>query len=94
MSLRSVASFMLLLLRMMMMILMMMLCVGKSRATFASPGVSGQQITAFQVTNDDSVAYIINGQRNPTLQLVRGQTYTFAINAVGHPFWIKTAQVR
>ena len=41
----------------------------------------------------DNVAYLFtpNGlTRNPTLKLFRGQTYTFDINAVGHPFSIKT----
>ena len=27
---------------------------------------------------------------NPTLTLMEGETYTFNINALGHPFWIKT----
>ena len=27
---------------------------------------------------------------NPTLTLVEGETYTFNIQALGHPFWIKT----
>jgi hypothetical protein len=35
----------------------------------------------------------INGQLSPTLTLTRGQTYTFEIQAPGHPFDIKTAQV-
>jgi hypothetical protein len=37
--------------------------------------------------------YTINGTQNPTLTLFRGQTYTFAVSASGHNFWIKTAQV-
>jgi hypothetical protein len=37
--------------------------------------------------------WIINGQLSPTLTLTRGMTYTFAVNASGHPFDIKTAQV-
>ncbi len=49
-------------------------------------------IQEFNVTNDGSGAYLINEQSNPTLTLVRGETYTFNINAVGHPFWIKTEQ--
>ena len=36
-------------------------------------------------------AYTINTQANPTLFLTRGRTYTFAINATGHPFYIQTA---
>lgn len=35
----------------------------------------------------------INGQLSPTLTLARGQTYTFDVQAPGHPFDIKTAQV-
>ena len=38
-------------------------------------------------------SYTINGQTNPTLTLVRGHTYTFAVSSSGHPFYIKTAQV-
>ncbi len=46
----------------------------------------------FNVTNDGSSNYLINGQSDPTLTLTEGQTYTFNVNATGHPFWIKTAQ--
>jgi hypothetical protein len=45
--------------------------------------------TGYSVTSSGSSAYIIDGQSNPLLQLVRGQTYTFDIDASGHPFWIK-----
>lgn len=45
----------------------------------------------FTITNNGTGNYVINSQVNPTLNLVRGQTYTFNINASGHPFWIKTA---
>jgi hypothetical protein len=48
--------------------------------------------TTFTVTANGSVAYVINMQSNPTLNLVRGQTYTFNVNASGHPFWIKSVQ--
>lgn len=50
-------------------------------------------VTTFNVTNNISSAYIINGESNPTLNLYEGQTYTFNIAATGHPFWIKTAPV-
>jgi len=46
----------------------------------------------FNVTNDGSSSYIINGQSNPTLSVTEGQTYTFNVNSIGHPFWIKTSQ--
>jgi hypothetical protein len=35
-------------------------------------------------------AYVIDGATNPTLTLCRGSTYTFAVAATGHPFYIKT----
>jgi len=44
----------------------------------------------FAVTALGSTAYVINGANNPTLTLQRGTTYTFAVNAAGHPFDIKT----
>jgi len=49
--------------------------------------------TVFNVTNNGSGNYVINGVSNPTLELVRGQTYTFNVSASGHPFWIKTTQI-
>ena len=47
---------------------------------------------SYTVTNSGSGAYVIDGTNNPTLNLLRGFTYTFNINASGHPFYIKTAQ--
>lgn len=46
----------------------------------------------FNVTNNGSGNYVINGASNPTLTLAGGITYTFNISAPGHPFWIKTTQ--
>ena len=45
---------------------------------------------SFTVTNDGSGAYVVSGVQNPTFNLVKGNTYTFVINATGHPFWIQT----
>lgn len=56
-----------------------------------SPGPSGG--ASFTVINSGASAYTINGSNNPTLNLIRGFTYYFNVNATGHPFWIKTAQV-
>ena len=44
----------------------------------------------FAVSNSGTSSYLINGEANPELHLVRGQTYTISVNAAGHPFWIKT----
>ena len=38
------------------------------------------------------VAWSIDGVNNPTLTFCRGSTYTFAVNAPGHPFYIKTVK--
>lgn len=45
---------------------------------------------AFNVVNNGLSAYRIDGVDNPTLNLQRGQTYTFNVAAIGHPFYIKT----
>src|SRR5262245_31728937 len=49
-----------------------------------------EEVTTFTVTNNGFTSYLINGANNPSLNLVRGQTYVFQVNAIGHPFWIKT----
>ncbi|HYQ16697.1 MAG TPA: hypothetical protein VEQ58_13090 [Polyangiaceae bacterium] len=46
----------------------------------------------FTVSSSGQGAYVINGQNNPALTLVRGRTYTFNVTTSGHPFWIKTVQ--
>jgi hypothetical protein len=50
-------------------------------------------MTSYNVSNSGSGAYIINSVSNPTLNLYRGVTYTFNINATGHPFWIQTTTI-
>jgi hypothetical protein len=44
----------------------------------------------FITTNSGAMAWTIDGSSNPLLTLVRGYTYYFTVNAVGHPFWIQT----
>jgi hypothetical protein len=56
-------------------------------------GVENAATETYTVTNSGASAYTINSSSNPTLTLQRGGTYTFNINASGHPFWIKTSQV-
>jgi hypothetical protein len=58
----------------------------------STPTPTSTPTLTFNVTNDGSSNYIINGQPNPILSVTEGQTYTFNINASGHPFWIKTLQ--
>jgi len=40
----------------------------------------------------DQVGFV-NTSGNPDIELQKGQTYNFDINAVGHPFWIKSSGV-
>jgi hypothetical protein len=47
----------------------------------------------FTVSNSGFTDYVINGANDPNLTLVRGRTYTFAVSATGHPFWIKNSRV-
>lgn len=51
----------------------------------------------FDVTNNGVTSYIFNSDdlenvENPNLTLKRGATYTFSMNASGHPFFIKSVQ--
>ena len=64
---------------------------GPTGATGAASTVAGPTVVQnFQVGNNGSSAYVIDGNSNPTLTLVRGKTYFFTVNASGHPFWIQT----
>jgi len=62
-----------------------------SQGSQGTQGNSGSR--NYSVTNSGASSYTIDGASNPTLNLLRGFTYTFSVNASGHPFWIKTAQV-
>lgn len=42
------------------------------------------------MSNDDTSNFKIDGEFDPVLRLVRGESYSFNINAPGNPFWIKT----
>jgi hypothetical protein len=48
-------------------------------------------MTNITVINSGNGSYTIDGQvSNPTISLIRGNTYYLIINAQGHPFWIQT----
>tara|TARA_B100000575_G_scaffold294582_1_gene311769 strand:- start:8065 stop:9042 length:978 start_codon:yes stop_codon:yes gene_type:complete len=44
----------------------------------------------YRVTHNGEGLYQIDGIYNGTITLYRNKTYLFSIDAVGHPFWIKT----
>lgn len=51
----------------------------------------------YDVVNSGASAYVFTGAdltdaSNPGITLTRGETYTFTVNANGHPFYIKTVQ--
>jgi hypothetical protein len=56
---------------------------------YVSETLSEQEKT-FTVTNSGASSYLINGEANAAIQLVRGVSYTFNINSTGHPFRIQT----
>ena len=63
-------------------------------ADVRSDPVACHAAATFMVRNQSASAYVFDGtMSNPTLTLCRGTMYTFSINASGHPFYIKTAQV-
>ena len=69
-----------------------MMCAADRSAQRIYYGEEGAGTETYTVTNSGVSAYTINSSSNPTLTLQRGGTYTFNISAIGHPFWIKTAQ--
>lgn len=71
-----------------------LLAQGDIGSNFDSGG--GEAIN-YDVGFNGLVSYVFNGNglidsENPDLSLVRGQTYTFTVNASGHPFYIKSVQ--
>jgi hypothetical protein len=67
--------------------------IGLALLLFGAIGISCGVAADFNVGNNGFSDYVINGVNDPTLTLVRGRTYTFAINTPSHPFWIKTNAV-
>jgi hypothetical protein len=61
-------------------------------AVLCGPNLATAAAADFTVKSSGSAAYDINAQLNPGLRLSRGHTYSFDVNAPGHPFWIKTVQ--
>jgi len=60
-----------------------------SNFKIVTPSLSATPPIQFNVTNSGTVAYVINGQDNPSIVLTRGTSYAFNISSPGHPFWIK-----
>lgn len=74
-----------------------------SGSSSGDPSTSGSSTTAgdpcaagdgpdFAVTNNGFSDYVINGVNDPPLTVVRGCSYTFNVNAAGHPFFINSVQ--
>lgn len=55
-------------------------------------GATGLSIVSnFQVNANGATSFEIDALDNPTLTLVRGQSYFFTVRASGHQFWIQTS---
>jgi Pyruvate/2-oxoacid:ferredoxin oxidoreductase gamma subunit len=55
---------------------------------------NNKETVNYRVSNSGISAYLLDGLRNPTLTLTRGNTYVFNLVFNGDfPFWIKTAPV-
>ena len=71
-------------------------CIGMLAALMMTASVAsagGQTCPGtFSAVNNGAGSYTIDGLTNPTLTVIRGCSYTFNVNAPGHPFWIKTIQ--
>lgn len=61
----------------------------RSTVTFST---SDGSPATMAVTHNSTSSYLIGGDTNPTLTLFRGRTYTLNVNALGHPFRIKTTR--
>ena len=48
-------------------------------------------VHTYTVTNSGSSAYVIDGNNNPDLFLIRGLTYRFDLSVSGHPFEIRVS---
>jgi hypothetical protein len=77
----------------------MMMGTGGRMGTGGMMGMGGSHADAgatchapgtFSVTNNGMTSYVIDMMSNPTLTLCRGSSYMFSVNAMGHPFYIKT----
>jgi len=76
--------------------LVMAVAIWKDPLGFYRGGRNAAAATAaisYSVVNVGTSAFSIDGEPNVTLRLYIGQTYTFNVNANGHPFYIKTARV-
>ena len=63
----------------------------------SNEGTPTGTVVNYNVTNSGASAYIFNDggftdASNPNLTLQRGETYTFTLNAPGHPFYINSTQ--
>ena len=61
------------------------------------PNVDSGGGNSYDVSNSGATAYLFTGgglenESNPDFTFQRGQTYTFNVNAPGHPFLIKTSE--
>lgn len=61
-------------------------------ASHADDPCSAGDGPTFAVSNSGFSDYLINGVGDPAITVVRGCSYSFNVNASGHPFLLKTVQ--
>jgi hypothetical protein len=71
-----------------------LLCAGLALAPISVSAASATPAGTFTFTvvNDGFDSWLLNGQPDPTIQLIRGETYVFDLQGVpsNHPFFINT----
>lgn len=67
-------------------------CVPASGIFNVTHGQGNYIIEGTESKNTGKYVEQSTGQSNPTLTLLRGHSYSFNVNVLGHPFWIKTTQ--
>jgi len=65
---------------------------GAGGSAGADAGAACHAPGTLNVVNSGMTAYLIDQVANPDLTFCRGNTYGFAVNAPGHPFYVKTVQ--
>lgn len=66
-------------------------------ASYSRPNEVNTTSLTFEITNIGAISYVFNSddlkdEENPNITLKRGSSYTFNINAPGHPFFINSVQ--
>lgn len=73
-------------------VLLVIICLPGCGSEYGDSKPTISEVTTFAVTSSGNLDYIFNGVNGPNFTFKRGTTYTFNVNAAGHPFYIKSIQ--